>query len=379
MKKILVLSHDASLSGATILLLNLIHLLKENDYRVNIVIKNKRGVLADKFEAFSEEFGFYNKSPRESLLTKMTNKVTGKNNKFNIKPYLKGIDFVISNTIANGEILAEVRKNFEGQILSYVHELEFVWNIYRASSQIAIENSNKFLVPCESVKRYLIDKCKIPVASISQLNYYIPCLNGNQYSKTDEDFKKTHSITASFIVGAIGTMEWRKGTDLFIQTAIAFFKKYPDANMQFVWMGGNRNSAEFKLVELDLIKMKFTDKIKLLEACEETAPFYKCIDILLLTSREDSYPLVVPEAASEKKPSVCFNLSGGAAEFIEEDAGELVEYLDIEMMADAVYKYYTTPHLCTRKGERAYEKWKQLHENKKLIMSQFNKITKTIK
>src|SRR5581483_7643534 len=173
----------------------------------------------------------------------------------------KGIDFVLSNTVANGEIVGEIRKNFEGRILRYIHELEFVQSIYQASSEITIKNSNGFLVPCESVKRYLIDQCKISVSSISQLNYYIPRLNGNQYSETEEHFNKKHSITASFIVGAVGTVEWRKGTDLFIQTAVAFLKKYKDASIQFIWMGVNKNYGELKLLELDLIKMKLVNKI----------------------------------------------------------------------------------------------------------------------
>ena len=56
----------------------------------------------------------------------------------------------------------------------------------------------------------------------------------------------------------------------------------------------------------------------------------------MLTSREDPYPLVCLEAAAVAKPIVCFAGAGGMPEFVEEDCGFVVPYLDIMAMADRV-------------------------------------------
>ena len=84
--------------------------------------------------------------------------------------------------------------------------------------------------------------------------------------------------------------------------------------------------------------------------------YFAAFDVFTLTSRSDSFPLVVLEAATLGKPSVCFDETGGAREFIENDCGFVVPHLDVMAMADAVLNLLGSPDLRTRLGENAKAK-----------------------
>ena len=77
------------------------------------------------------------------------------------------------------------------------------------------------------------------------------------------------------------------------------------------------------------------------------------MDAFLLTSREDSGPMVMLEAAAFRIPILCFDESGGAPEFVAHDAGIAVPYLDIRQMADALLDLEQSPDLRRRFGNAA--------------------------
>ena len=79
-------------------------------------------------------------------------------------------------------------------------------------------------------------------------------------------------------------------------------------------------------------------------------------------SREDSYPLVCLEAASLAKPILCFDRAGGEREFVEEDCGFVVPYLQVEMMAERTLELLGSAELRQRMGERAKAKVRERHD-----------------
>ena len=76
--------------------------------------------------------------------------------------------------------------------------------------------------------------------------------------------------------------------------------------------------------------------------------FFESLSLFLLPSREDSWPLVMLEAAAAGVPVVCFQRSGGAEEFLAKGGGTAVPYLDVEAMAQAAVRYVSEPHLRER-------------------------------
>jgi glycosyltransferase involved in cell wall biosynthesis len=376
--KILIISHDAFLNGAPITLLRLMKLLKKDGYCFN-TISRQGGPLENDFRELSNEFGIYNKPNAKKLIPKFINKLTNGTNGFDIEPYLYGIDFVLSNTITNGEILAKVRERFDGPVMSYIHELQMGSLFYSTDRSIksTMEVTDHFLVSSDAVKYNLLNFHNIPENNISGLNYYVPNLPVVAVQEVN-DFRNNYAIKSKFIAAAIGVNDWRKGADLFLLVAGLVFKKKPDADIQFVWMGCSKESVETRKMLYDTAKLQLEEKVIIIESSKNYLPIYQCINVLLLPSREDPFPLVVLEAASEKIPTICFDKAGGAPEFVQSDAGAVLPYLDINAMADAILAYYQHKETLTAHSENAFKKVKRLYNNEALIMHQFNDVVKKI-
>jgi glycosyltransferase involved in cell wall biosynthesis len=84
--------------------------------------------------------------------------------------------------------------------------------------------------------------------------------------------------------------------------------------------------------------------------------------------------LVVLEAATHSKPTICFANAGGAPEFVQDDAGSVVPYLDIITVANVILEYYANTDLLNQRGEIAKEKVQTKHQDKNLVIEQINQI-----
>lgn len=78
--------------------------------------------------------------------------------------------------------------------------------------------------------------------------------------------------------------------------------------------------------------------------------------LFALMSREDPYPLVCLEAASLAKPIICFDQAGGEPEFVEDDCGFVVPYLNLDAMADKILLLIKSPDLRDKMGIQAKQK-----------------------
>ena len=369
-KKILIISHDASLTGAPVLLLNLIKLLKEKDLRFNVLFV-KGGGMVNQFKEQTELFDVFYKKTKSSLLTKLERRLSGKIRETDITPLLQGIDYVLSNTITNGEILARVRKVFTGPVISYIHELEMVTFICTTEQSLeqTLKYSDHFMVDSGAIKSFLNKKLQVEEKKISVINSYNPPLKESLPGKA-EQFRAANRISASFVIGALATAEWRKGPDLFVLIAGLVHQRMPSADLQFVWMGGKRTSLEKRQLSYDLERIPGGEKVILIDSSPDIDVFFDSISLFILPSREDPYPLVVLDAASKKIPVVCFAKSGGASEFIADDAGMVIDYLDVNSMADAICMYFNERSILQKHGERAFQKARELHHDKSLVTNQ---------
>jgi glycosyltransferase involved in cell wall biosynthesis len=134
------------------------------------------------------------------------------------------------------------------------------------------------------------------------------------------------------VVGACGTLEWRKGPDLFVQVAARVHTRRPDA--RFVWLGGSEQAA------VDMVRdarvLGLGDRFDVLPPTDEPLPVLGSFDVLALTSREDPFPVVALEACALEVPVVTFADNGGMQELLTRETGRLVGYLDLDAMADEI-------------------------------------------
>ena len=373
-KKILVVSHDASLTGAPVLLISLIRILQEQGYRFHALLV-KGGPLESSFAGVADNCVVYYPKRNLRFGEKAWRKISGRNYRPDLRPLLKGVGYVISNTIINGEILSLLRQHYQGPVITYVHELEMVTHICTTPDALrqTLQHTTHFLADSHAISKFLQEKQGVPVSHISVINSYKPPLAEPLPGEADR-FRSSAGIRASFVAGALAAAQGRKGPDLFVLVAYRVYQKIPDADIQFLWMGGKQTHLENRQLAYDIERLGLQDKVVLVNSSPEINVFFKNIQLFLLPSREDPYPLVVLDAASQQIPALCFSSSGGAAEFVSGDAGTVVPYLDIEAMADAVCTYYADRQLLRLHGLRAAERVARLHQDKKIVTDQLEAV-----
>jgi glycosyltransferase involved in cell wall biosynthesis len=158
-----------------------------------------------------------------------------------------------------------------------------------------------------------------------------------------------------------GYETWRKGKDLFVQLAFRVRQLLGTGNVHFLWVGGQIKGEEYQELSHD-IKMAGLDQY--VHFCGEVSnplDYFSASDVFVLLSREDPYPLVCLEAAILGKPVLCFDNAGGMPEFVENDAGFIVPYLDMNAMADKVIELLHDKSLREKIGERAAQKVQERH------------------
>ncbi len=139
-----------------------------------------------------------------------------------------------------------------------------------------------------------------------------------------------------FLYWAVGRLSGARDQILFIQLAYNISHLSRKKMVYFAWLGVDKKQGEFAKLLYDVKKAGLENRISFLEPVEKPLPFFFAADIFALVSREDPFPLVMLEAASVGKPVVCFQDAGGACEFVENDSGIVVPYLDLQAMARAI-------------------------------------------
>ena len=335
MKNILFLSHDANRAGAQILLLRFLRLLKGNqDFQFSILLKDG-GIIENEFKEIAQTYLWQvPKSGRgESFLAKLYRKFTSNDNdQSNLIEILKKqkFDLIVSNTITNGDILP-VLSQLNIPIMSYVHELEMGIQQYTKPEyfQNVKSLSTAFIACAASVKENLIINHQIDTTLIRVLPSLLPesALNYQANKKVNESLRNHYNIPLdAFIIGGMGTVDFRKGVDVFLQVA---HKLKTDSSIFFLWVGGQETETEFKNFQIDKSRLGL-ENVVFQPSVNNPLDFMSIFDVFFVSSREDPYPLVVLEAAMLSKPIICFEKAGGAKDFVELDCGIIVEYLNVD-------------------------------------------------
>ena len=146
-----------------------------------------------------------------------------------------------------------------------------------------------------------------------------------------------------------------------MQLAALVRRARPDLPVYFLWLGHSAEAPFTVQAISDAGRAGVSDRVKFLGSSSEPLAIVAHFDIFAMTSRETPYPLVMLEAGALGKPIVCFEKAGGTPEFVEEDAGFIVPYLDLGAMADRVVRLLTDPDLRGRMGARAAAKLRERH------------------
>lgn len=376
-KTVLFVSHEASRSGAPIILLNLMKWLKYNtDIRFMALIENAsdgKNELLPEFEALCPTLVYW--PPRlSSALPAPSAGIAGSIRRvLRRKPVLQDVlrtiadsdvGLIYSNTVGNAAVLSDLAV-LELPVLVHVHELEYAmkWGLGSDSFKIVEKAASRFIAVSGAVKRNLVVNHFVSDEKVSLVYGFVPVVPSLPYEGCDRnDVLKELGIPCdALVVGASGSIDPRKGTDMFIQLAMKIGRLPHDRPVHFLWVGGNLKGLYFGALEHDMSKADVAAVMHFTGNVTDPSGYYSAMDVFVLTSREDPFPLVVLEAGALGKPTVCFEASGGAMEFVEPDCGFAVPYLDVDAMAGKTVELLNDDALRGQLGASAAAKVRKRH------------------
>jgi glycosyltransferase involved in cell wall biosynthesis len=252
-------------------------------------------------------------------------------------------------------------------VLTHVHELEqFLERIGANNVTSIFRRTDRFIAVSEAVRSNLVEVRGVPTERVDLIHEFIatePRLDGQR----DERLRRLSREAGvdlgpqTILIGAVGTTDWRKGAHLFVPLARALLRRCGEREIHLLWIGGFEGES---LVQrrYEAAQAGLHDRVHFLGQRPDPLNYVDLCDIFVLLSTEDPYPLVVLEAAALGKPIVCFAGSGGAPEFVENDCGFVVPYLDLEAVAERIAELIEAPELRKRMGTAARMKVQSRHD-----------------
>ena len=203
------------------------------------------------------------------------------------------------------------------------------------------------LVACSpSVQREIAEITDLPIDSVE----LIPSVPDDARVLKLADRPSDIDVSdGQVIVGCCGSVEHRKGADLFVAAANEVRRLLPETDIRFLWVG-EVNNAQLPAN---------AGSVEFIGPQSNPYPIVKAFDIAALPSRDDPFPLVVLEAMILGRPVVAFDV-GAVANQIG-STGILVEPGDVAGFAQAISGLIRDPSrrriLGSEARQRAFEQY----------------------
>lgn len=256
---------------------------------------------------------------------------------------LGDFDLVYLNSAASAGVADAL--GHDGPVVAHVHELDVaLTTMWPQDQAVLVERPDLFVAASHAVATALHDALGIDAERIAVHHEFIDTSAfqaGAVTLREVERIRKSQRIPAeAAIVMGVGTVDWRKGPDLFVQLG-AQLRRHTRELVHLVWVGGDLTGVDMVRLHSDM-RRAGTDHVHFVGTIPDPRVWFAAADVLVLTSREDPFPLVCLEHASLGHPIVTYR-NGGMVELLEA-AGPaashgVVEYLDVATMASTVLDF----------------------------------------
>ncbi len=363
-KSIVLVTHEISPTGAPILLSKIAKSIKSRGYYVVVLSLRSKPVteayrecsdeiyIVDKIDNYSGKVMRYtghDPSPRQNRALEVMAARLEK----------RGFKYILVNSIASG-MCVPVFKKHGFRMVCLVHEMKGACTFFHADRLIKdmARLSDVIVFPAEPAKRDFESFCGGIKArtEICPQGFYCSYPEKNDSEKARRSLcKKLKLPEDTMFMAGVGIIHFLKGTDIFPLLA----KATEDIkNLHFIWLGSAVNEEYNAYMTAMAERLGVSKRIHFTGFIKNEAAYKKTLSAcraFLLTSREDTYPSVLIEAAACRVPIVSFAGSGGAESFLDDERGCLVPYMDIEAFSAEVRKIALGREDTEKKVEKAFK------------------------
>ncbi len=226
--------------------------------------------------------------------------------------------------------IARVIKWFRPRLSYYIvaHGIE-VWRPYSALERRALLNATRIICVSEFTRRQMLRF--LPELDPARLIVIPNTLDPDFSLPPDLPTRNIDKDLRLLTVSRLSTADNYKGVDTLIEAMSQILKRHPNATLQIVGSGDDSprwqelatNSGSAEAISF---MGRLSDK--------ELREVYSRCDIFALPSLKEGFGLVYLEAMSFGKPCIAAR-AGGAPEAVTEEVGALIEYNNVDEIADA--------------------------------------------
>ena len=358
--RLLVVGHSASRSGSPKVLLQVLRWLAENtDFDIDLALA-AGGPLVGDFRRYVSNVKVMS-DRRASFLLRIALFIARKLHAARVEARLviriantvtvstRAYDLVYLNSVSSLRSIQHATRTCP--LVLHVHELEFaVASSLPGHAEALIHVADHYIAVSGPVQRMLIEQFGTPPTAVDLITGFLPDDEAACNARLPAEARAELGLDPGTpMVLGCGTVEWRKGIDIFIATAAALARQPSAPPIRWYWVGGGDEVLR-RGAQLEITKAGLDGVVTLVPEQADPSVFYEASDLLFLSSREDPYPLVVLEAALRERPVVCQENSGGAVDFVARGAGLVVRYLDIDALGDAVLTILSDAALASAMG-----------------------------
>lgn len=346
--KVLFITHEASRTGAPLVLLNFLRWIRDNSDTNFEIVCLRRGEIVEDFE----KLGRVHIIDQEHLLLRGIQRLFG----FKLERLSRisllsrrlssgRFDLIYANTVASISAAVELAKGMKNKpkIIAHVHEGRLSVDEFSPDFRDHSPFISRYIAASGLVASNLV---RMGVESKRIRVVY-------EFSMFDSiaSAAKPPGNSGRFTIGGAGLVNWRKGTELFIMAANHCQLHFPDLELDFVWVG-KVSERERAIIKEDLRKCSLHN-VRFVGETDDPGSFFRQFDLFLMTSREDPFPLVCIESGQLSVPILCFAGATGTQEVLVNGGGKIIPYMDIQSMAETIKDYYHDGARLKKDGETA--------------------------
>lgn len=371
---ILVVSHEASRTGAPILALNLVNKLSKR-YNVVVILLGSGNIIESFIRSNALEIHILNKNFMPWIL--ILRRLRSVLRRYHFK-------YALVNSIESSIVL-DALDNSEIPTISLIHEFA-AYTRPRDAFRRTLFSSTEVVFSADIVRKNMV--AEYPDLAICKTHLLpqglcLPPTDNKSSSEIEREHERIRDLIRQkkpsgdrFIVLGAGSVQIRKGVDLFIDCAHRIKNSRGGDNFRFVWIGKGfdpENDLTYSAYLQDQIcrselqgYVEFIDETFAIEAAYEEA------DIFFLSSRLDPLPNVAIEVMAHRVPVVCFEKTTGIADFLNESGlGNFCvgKYLDCADLAEKILCLSRSKILYDSVCSRCYEESTRAFDMDKYVIN----------
>ena len=353
---VLVVSHEASITGAPILSINLVRGLQQKYNVVSLLMGG--GPLIKTFEeacvlVVGPIFQRQNPALARDAVAQLVE--------------LHDIKFAIVNSIECAQILEPLARasipavTLIHEFASYTRPRSAFKSAFFWSSEVVFSTQLTYQDVISQNPQLRSRTCRfVPQGRCVLLADEIDAqTHEREMARIHAALRPAASADDMMVVIGIGSVHIRKGVELFIDCAAKVMRAGTKRPVRFVWVGNGFDPVDdlsYSVYLADQIQRSgLQQHLHFMETTPLVEEIYRLSDLLLLTSRLDPLPGVAIEAMSHSMPVVCFDRTTGIADVLIHHgmAGEcVVPYLDTDAMAARVVDFAASKDHCEHVGRQ---------------------------